>query len=73
MLLGAVRRLASAPGFRRLTSVASLLRLSFALRASLVRERARFVRNELRSGATTATYRLRGSGSAWRSATTRAT
>jgi len=61
MLLRAVRRLASAPGFRRLTSIASLLRLSYALRASLVRERARFVRNELRVGATTATYRLRGS------------
>ncbi len=37
------------------------MRLSFALRASLVREWARFVRNELRPGALTATYTLRES------------
>ena len=57
-----VRRLATAPLFRRLTSVGPLLRLSFSLRASLVRERARFVRNELRRRPVTATYRLRESG-----------
>jgi FkbM family methyltransferase len=62
VLLHAVRRLATAPGFRRLTSSAPLLRLSFALRASLVRERRRFVRNELRARPSTATYRLRESG-----------
>jgi FkbM family methyltransferase len=62
LVLRAVRRLATAPLFRRLTSVGPLLRLSFALRASLVRERRRFVRNELRAGPSTATYRLRESG-----------
>jgi FkbM family methyltransferase len=62
VLLGLVRRLARAPLFRRLTSVGSLLRLSFSLRATLVRERARFVRNELQRSPVTATYRLRSSG-----------
>jgi FkbM family methyltransferase len=57
-----VRRLATAPGFRRLTRVRPLLRLSFALRASLVRERLRFARNELRRRPVTCVYRLRGSG-----------
>jgi FkbM family methyltransferase len=61
-LLRFVRRLASAPLFRRLTSVTPLLRLSFALRASLVRERRRFVRNELRRRPATGVYRLRDSG-----------
>jgi FkbM family methyltransferase len=61
-LLRFVRRLAAAPLFRRLTSVGPLLRLSFSLRATLVRERARFVRNELRLRPVTATYRLRESG-----------
>lgn len=61
-LLRVVRRLATVPIVRRLTGVAPLLRLSYALRASLVRERGRFVRNELRSGPVTATYRLRESG-----------
>jgi FkbM family methyltransferase len=61
-LLRIVRRLATAPLFRRLTSVTPLLRLSYALRASLVRERARFARNELRPGPATAVYRLRESG-----------
>jgi FkbM family methyltransferase len=50
------------PPFNRLTRVAPLLRLSYALRASLVRERARFVRNELRRSPVTATYQLRDSG-----------
>lgn len=62
VVLRAVRWLASVPLVNRLTRVAPLLRLSFAFRASLVRERARFVRNELRRRPTTATYRLRDSG-----------
>jgi FkbM family methyltransferase len=62
LLLRAVRRLATAPAFRRLTRITPLLRVSFALRATLVRERARFARNELRREPTTATYRLRESG-----------
>jgi FkbM family methyltransferase len=62
LLLRAVRRLATAPLFQRLTSVTPLVRLSFALRASLVQERTRFVRNELRRTPTTATYRLSESG-----------
>jgi FkbM family methyltransferase len=57
-----VRRLATTPGVRRLTRFPPLLRLSFALRATLVRERSRFVRNELRRRTVTAVYRLRGSG-----------
>jgi FkbM family methyltransferase len=61
-LLRLVRAAATAPLLRRLTSVGPLLRISFALRASLVRERRRFVRNELRRGPVTATYRLRESG-----------
>lgn len=62
VLLRAVRRLATAPAFRRLTSVTPLLRLSYALRGSLVRERGRFVLNELRPRPVTGTYRLCGSG-----------
>jgi FkbM family methyltransferase len=61
-VLRAIRWLATVPLVRRLTNVAPLLRLSFALRAPLVRERRRFVRNELLPGAVTATYRLRESG-----------
>jgi FkbM family methyltransferase len=61
-LLRGVRRLASVPPFDRLTRVTPLVRLSFALRASLVREWARFFRNELRPGAVTATYTLREAG-----------
>jgi FkbM family methyltransferase len=57
-----VRGLATAPGFRRLTRFEALLRLSYALRASLVRERRRFVVGELRRRPTTAVYRLRESG-----------
>jgi FkbM family methyltransferase len=62
LLLRAIRRLATAPGFRRLTRVGPLLRLSYALRAALVRERGRFVLNELRPGSRTGVYRLRESG-----------
>jgi FkbM family methyltransferase len=61
-VLRAIRWLATAPFFRRLTTVTPLVRLSFSLRASLVRERIRFIRNELRRGPVTATYRLRESG-----------
>ena len=61
VLLGLVRRMASAPGLRHLTRVRALLRISFALRAHLVSEPLRFTRNELRRGPTTATYHLRRS------------
>lgn len=57
-----VRRLATARGFRHLTRLQPLLRLSFALRASLVQERLRFAANELRRRPVTGVYRLRGSG-----------
>jgi FkbM family methyltransferase len=57
-----VRRLATTRGFRHLTRLQPLLRLSFALRASLVRERLRFAANELRRRPVTGVYRLRGSG-----------
>ena len=60
-LLRAVRRLASLPLVNRLTRVTPLLRLSFALRSSLVKERGRFIRNELRRKPTTAVYHLRES------------
>ena len=60
-LRAAIRRLATLPGFRRLTAAAPLLRLSFALRASLVHESLRFAANELRRGDVTASYRLRDS------------
>jgi FkbM family methyltransferase len=58
-LLQLVRRLATAPGFRRLTTLSPLLRISFALRGTLVRSRLRFALNELRPRAVTASYRLR--------------
>lgn len=61
-VLPAIRWLAGAPLFRRLTGVGPLVRLSFSLRASLVCERRRFIRNELRSDPITTTYRLRESG-----------
>jgi FkbM family methyltransferase len=61
-MLWLVRAAATAPLFRKLTTFEPLLRISFALRASLVRERRRFVRNELRRRSATATYRLRESG-----------
>ena len=57
-----IRRLATAPVLRHLTRVKLLLRFSFALRASLVRERRRFAVNELRRRPLTAVYRLRESG-----------
>ena len=58
----AARRLATAPGFRHLTRFEPLLRLSFALRSSLVRERLRFAANELRRRPVTGVYHLRESG-----------
>lgn len=61
-VLRAIRWLASAPFFRRLTTITPLVRLSFSLRAALVHERLRFIRNELRRSPLTATYRLRESG-----------
>ncbi|MEX2031847.1 MAG: FkbM family methyltransferase [Dehalococcoidia bacterium] len=61
VLLRLVRALASTPGFRKLTDVESLLRLSFALRGSLLRERLRFELNELRRRPRTDTYVLRAS------------
>jgi FkbM family methyltransferase len=60
-LLEGVRRAATLPGLRRLTNVEALLRVSFALRASLVAEPARFAANELRPGERRETYRLRDS------------
>jgi FkbM family methyltransferase len=60
-LLRAIRRLATAPGFRRLTTVSPLLRLSFALRGTLVRSSLRFALNELLPGDVVAVYRLRQS------------
>jgi FkbM family methyltransferase len=60
-LLRSVRWLATAPGFRHLTRSKALLRLSFALRSSLVHERIRFARNELRRRSVVGVYRLRES------------
>jgi FkbM family methyltransferase len=60
-LLRLVRWLATLPGFRRLTTLSPLVRVSFALRGTLVRSPLRFARNELRPGGVTASYRLRGS------------
>jgi FkbM family methyltransferase len=61
-LLRLVRRLATMPPFDRLTRFTPLVRLSFALRATLVRERRRFVRNELGTRSVTGVYSLRESG-----------
>jgi FkbM family methyltransferase len=60
-LLRLVRRLATAPGFRRLKTFSPLIRVSFALRGILVRSPLRFALNELRSGEVVASYRLRKS------------
>lgn len=63
LLLQLVRRLATKPGLRRLTEVDAFMRISFSLRASLVRQPWRFVWNELRPGTSVAaTYPLRESG-----------
>jgi FkbM family methyltransferase len=62
LVLRLVRRLAVAPGFRRLTGSQALLRVSFALRGSLLRERVRFALRELRRGPATGVYHLRESG-----------
>jgi FkbM family methyltransferase len=58
-LLRLVRRLATAPLFRRLTRITPLLRVSFALRGVLVRSPLRFALNEMRPRSVTAAYRLR--------------
>jgi FkbM family methyltransferase len=60
-ILAALRRLARMPGIRRLTELPILLRLSYALRAVLVRERRRFVGRELARGGL-GVYHLRDSG-----------
>src|SRR5881394_1959332 len=62
MLLRFVRRAATLPGFRLLTRSHALLRVTYALRASLVAEPRRFAANELRPKASVGTYRLRHSG-----------
>jgi FkbM family methyltransferase len=60
-VLKLVRGAAALPGVRRLTQVTPLLRVSFALRASLVEPSWRFALNELRPGGSVRRYRLRGS------------
>jgi FkbM family methyltransferase len=59
-LLGVVRRAVTLPGLRRLTSVKAVTRATAALRAGLVQERGRFVRNELRRRDVVVQYTLRG-------------
>jgi FkbM family methyltransferase len=61
LVLRFVRALASLPGFRRLTQLDVLLRLSVALRGSLVRRPFRFGLNELKRPHGVSTYVLRGS------------
>jgi FkbM family methyltransferase len=60
-ILAMLRRVATLPGLRRLTTVKPLLRVSFAMRGALVSETGRFALNELRPGDRRGTYRLRGS------------
>jgi FkbM family methyltransferase len=62
--LGLVRRAATAPGIRLLTSVTPVVRAAGALRGVLVREPVRFAMNELRPRNVAARYRVRGGG-AW--------
>jgi FkbM family methyltransferase len=61
-LLSYIRRLALSPAFRRLTQVRILLRASFALRASLVREWPTFALRELFARRMVGCYRVRESG-----------
>jgi FkbM family methyltransferase len=61
-LLGIVRRAATLPGMRRLTTVTPVIRATGALRGGLVRERTRFALNELRRRDVTARYTLRTGG-----------
>src|SRR5204863_1001831 len=56
-----VRRAATLPGLRLLTRSGALLRVTYALRATLVADSRRFAANELRRRATVETYRLRHS------------
>ena len=62
-VLGVVRRAATLPGLRRLTTVTPVIRATGALRGGLVRERGRFALNELRLRGVTARYTLRAAGS----------
>jgi FkbM family methyltransferase len=59
-VLAALRRLAQAPGLRRLTQVRFLTRLSFALRGAVVEDRLRFAIAEIWSERVL-THKLRGS------------
>jgi FkbM family methyltransferase len=59
--LSLVRRAAEMPGLRRLTGITPLLRVSFALRASLVVQSLRFALNELRGRDTVQVYTPRNS------------
>jgi FkbM family methyltransferase len=61
-VLGLIRRAAMLPVLRRLTTVTPVLRLTAALRASLVCDRARFALNELRLRDVVGRYTLRDSG-----------
>jgi FkbM family methyltransferase len=61
-LLSYIRRLALSPAFRRLTQVRILLRASFALRASLVREWPTFALRELFARRMVGCYHIRESG-----------
>jgi FkbM family methyltransferase len=66
LALRIVRRLARAPGLRRLTHVKVLTRFSFALRASLVRERLQFAWLELAAPRPVlSTHHLRDTGVAF--------
>jgi FkbM family methyltransferase len=60
--LDVVRRAATAPGVRRLTTVTPVIRATGALRGTLVRETRRFALNELRVRDVAARYTLREGG-----------
>lgn len=61
-VLGVVRNAAAMPGARALKSVTAVVRMTAALRAGLVCERAHFAVNELRNRAVTGRYTLRDCG-----------
>jgi FkbM family methyltransferase len=60
--LDLVRRAATAPGVRRLTTVTPVIRATGALRGTLVREPRRFALNEMRVRGVAARYTLRDGG-----------
>lgn len=62
VVLSAVRKVAALPLVSGLTRFGPLLRVTFALRGTLVTETLRFALNELRPGERRATYSLRESG-----------